>query len=162
MLTLYSTGLPIVANWIPYMSIFRWGFEALTINEYQGLTFSCGGSTTGCLTTGEQVLQTLSFGGHTTSYPVFGLGMVLLAFLLGGYLMLYMVRLQFISLGHEGSFFAKHNTLTSAQKVSPQQQQQLQLHGGPREVELVPSGNVGSNHGYQVVQSNENDNLEDP
>jgi len=28
--------LPIVANWIPYLSIFKWGYEALMINEFKG------------------------------------------------------------------------------------------------------------------------------
>jgi hypothetical protein len=28
--------LPIVANWIPYICIFRWGYEALMINEFKG------------------------------------------------------------------------------------------------------------------------------
>ena len=34
-------SLPIVANWIPYFSMFRWTFEALCVNEYTGLTFTC-------------------------------------------------------------------------------------------------------------------------
>ena len=37
-------SLPIVANWIPYFSMFRWTFEALCVNEYTGLTFTCDGA----------------------------------------------------------------------------------------------------------------------
>lgn len=48
-------SLPIVANWIPYISILRWGFEALCINEYTGLKFNCQGakSNASCITTGK-------------------------------------------------------------------------------------------------------------
>jgi ABC-type multidrug transport system permease subunit len=49
-------SLPIVANWIPYFSFIRWSYEALAINEFKGVKFTCGGGATGaCLTTGTAV-----------------------------------------------------------------------------------------------------------
>jgi len=99
-------SLPIVANWIPYFSFLRWAFEAYCINEYTGMNFDCKGAAPGaCRATGEQVLTLLSFDGHTTSYPVFGLGMVLLAFLSVSYVILDMSKARYTPLGHKGSKF---------------------------------------------------------
>lgn len=73
-------NLPIVANWIPYFSFLRWGFEALTINEFEGLTFKCNNDqsvatgTSGCIKTGEQELQILTFDKRSTDDAIFGLG----------------------------------------------------------------------------------------
>jgi len=97
-------SIPIVANWIPYVSLIRWGFEALCIIEFTGETFSCGGSTTGyCITTGEQVLNGLSFGGKSASYAVFGLGMLLLAFVSLAYFFLHISKSTFLPLGFVGA-----------------------------------------------------------
>ena len=75
-------SLPIVANWIPYLSFMRWTFQALIVNEFTGLSFDCSGvADDACTKTGEQAISKLSFGGHSTAYGVFGMGMLLLAFL---------------------------------------------------------------------------------
>lgn len=100
-------SLPIVANWLPYLSYFRWGFQALTINEYTGLHFNCDTPDGACLKTGEQVLAYLSFSNHTTNYACFGLGMVLLGFLVWGYYNLSVIKLRFVSLGTTGAKYAK-------------------------------------------------------
>jgi hypothetical protein len=143
------------------MSMFRWGFEALCINEYVGLTFDCPAGEA-CLGTGRQVLKTLSFGGHTVRYPVFGLGMVLLSFVALGYLILYLVQIKFVPLGYQGSTFtskgnknagispsASGSLHNNAQKVSPQQQ--------AAEVEMVPKPGAGG----QVVEMAPNSTLVD-
>jgi hypothetical protein len=75
-------NLPIVANWIPYLTFLRWGYEALTINEYRGLTFTCNDNlgvtqnndTSSCILTGEQELQILTFNNSSTGLAVLGLG----------------------------------------------------------------------------------------
>ena len=105
-------SLPIVANWIPYMSFLRWSFEAYTINEYKGLVFNCNGAALGaCKKTGEEVLYSLSFDGHTTAYPIFGLGMVWLAFLTGAYTILHNTKAKFTPLGWKGG---KYDSLQAA------------------------------------------------
>lgn len=103
-------SLPIVANWIPYFSFIRWAFEALCINEFQGLEFDCVGlaDPRGCILTGDQYLQTLSFDGHTTAYPVFGLGMLLLGYLTLTYLAIDRNRMSFLRLGHTGAKYSAH------------------------------------------------------
>ncbi|CUG00176.1 ABC transporter, putative [Bodo saltans] len=35
-------SIPIIWRWIKYISFFRYGFEALVLNEFDGLTFNCG------------------------------------------------------------------------------------------------------------------------
>ena len=96
-------SLPPVAEWIPYISLLRWTFQALCINEFQGLTFSCVGyDDESCIKTGAQALVTLSFDGHTTAWPVFGLGMLLLCYLAGTYLIIEFNRLRFLPFGHVG------------------------------------------------------------
>lgn len=95
-------SLPIVANGIPYLSFIRWTLEALLINEFTGETFKCNDAVGACKTTGEQVLNILSFGGHTIYYPLFGLGMLLIAFSVMALFTLYNSKISFISLGHRG------------------------------------------------------------
>lgn len=60
------------------------------------------------ITSGEQELQILSFSQHTTSYPVFGLGMVLLGFLALAYIFLESTQITYLSLGHHGKFYSSH------------------------------------------------------
>lgn len=101
-------SLPIVANWIPYISFIRWSFESLCINEFQGLRFNCDGvDPQACITTGEQQLNRLDYGGHTVSYPVFGLGMLLLAYLLLAFSILHFSYLKFTPLGFTGRNYHK-------------------------------------------------------
>ena len=95
-----------MANWLPYLSYFRWGFQALTINEYNGLHFECDTPGGACLQTGDQVLEYLSFANHTVNYACFGLGMVLLGFLAWGYYNLVVIKLRFTSLGFTGKKYA--------------------------------------------------------
>ena len=88
------------------MSFIRWSFEALCINEFSGLTFTCYDAAPGaCKQTGEDVLLSLSFDEHKTNYPVFGMGMCLLGFLSLAYFMLYINKATYTMLGHKGKQF---------------------------------------------------------
>jgi len=83
-------SLPMVADLIPNISFVRWSFQALTINEYKGLTFKCdtSGVYNACKTTGEEVLDSLSFGSGSVNTPIMGLYMCLLGFLLIAFVLL--------------------------------------------------------------------------
>lgn len=95
--------LPIVANWIPYLSFLKWTFEALCINEFKGATFDCtNGPAQACEKTGEVVLARLSFGNDTVEYACFGLGMVLLGFTFAAYHILDRSKVSYLPLGHVG------------------------------------------------------------
>ena len=97
-------SLPIVANWIPYLSLLKWTFEALAINEFSGATFDCtNGPPTACERTGEQVIVRLSFGNDTIEGACFGLGMVLLGFTFMAYQFLRLSKESYMPLGHQGS-----------------------------------------------------------
>jgi len=97
-------SLPIVANWIPYLSFLKWTFECLAINEFKGAKFSCGGQSYGaCETTGEQVLKRLKFGDDTIYDAVFGLSMVLIGFTVSAYLILDRSKISYMPLNFIGS-----------------------------------------------------------
>ena len=146
--------LPIVANWVPYLSIIKWTFEALSINELSGETFTCTSypcistgiprnilfpnepipiiffsfilkSTTftmPCIffciaittyfidpTVGTQVLKQYSFDEPaTTGFAVFGLSMLIIAYLIATYLFLVFKKITYITVGHEGSQYKKY------------------------------------------------------
>ena len=95
--------------------------KALCINEFQGLLFNCeGAGNTACITTGAQALESLSFEGHTVSYPVFGMGVLSIGFLIVAFLILNSSQLTFLSLGHVGSGYANalNAPTTSMKEVS--------------------------------------------
>ena len=97
-------SLPIVANWIPYLSFLKWTFQALCINEFSGATFDCtNGPPLACERTGEMVLARLSFGGDSVEYACFGLGMVLLGFTFSAIYILERSKINYMPLGHVGS-----------------------------------------------------------
>ena len=98
------SSLPIVLNWFTYISIARWAFEALCINEFDGLTFTCDNvGSANCIATGQQALGTLGFDSHSVSYPIFGLSMLLIGFLCLGYFFLSRQKSTFLTLGHVGA-----------------------------------------------------------
>lgn len=101
-------SLPPLLNLIPYISLFRWAYEALCINEFQGETFTCDSSPGQCITDGEEVLKTLSYDGHTTSYPVFALGMVLVTYICVLYIILALNQIRFTPLGYIGKTFKRY------------------------------------------------------
>ncbi|WMV28328.1 hypothetical protein MTR67_021713 [Solanum verrucosum] len=56
-----SDNTPIIFRWIPRVSLIRWAFQGLSINEFSGLQFEH--QKTFDVQSGEQVLERLSFGG---------------------------------------------------------------------------------------------------
>jgi len=58
-----SDSMPIWLGWLENVSTIKWVFYAYCVNEYTGLELSCDDLEpgTGCLETGEEVLELLSF-----------------------------------------------------------------------------------------------------
>lgn len=56
-----AENTPIIFRWIPRVSLIRWAFQGLCINEFSGLHFDHQNSFD--IQSGEQVLERLSFGG---------------------------------------------------------------------------------------------------
>jgi hypothetical protein len=113
-------ALPIVANWLPYLSFLKWTFEALCINEFVGLKFSCGDATKEtCVTTGEQVLENLGFGGHTPQPALFGLAMVQIGFFVLAFLLLEFSKMKYMPLGYKGKKYKETSIPTKVVPSSP-------------------------------------------
>ncbi|GLT35031.1 hypothetical protein SLA2020_095160 [Shorea laevis] len=60
-----ADNTPIVFRWIPRVSLIRWAFQGLCINEFTGLEFDH--QHTFDIQTGEQALERFSFGGSRIS-----------------------------------------------------------------------------------------------
>lgn len=100
------SSLPVVANWIPYISFIRWSFQALAINEFQGSSIECTSKDLEagqCITEGNQVLRNYFKANHSISYPLMGQFILILLFLFIAYLLLVISRVRYISVGHIGS-----------------------------------------------------------
>jgi hypothetical protein len=55
-------ALPGYISWIQYTSWFRFGFEALAINQWSGVVnLTCTADSISCMNTGDDVLSSLSF-----------------------------------------------------------------------------------------------------
>ncbi|GJP49320.1 hypothetical protein CLOM_g8545 [Closterium sp. NIES-68] len=63
-----ADNTPAIFRWIPNASLIRWGFEALCVNEFDGLTFEATKPTD--LKTGRQVLERLSFADSSVAKSV--------------------------------------------------------------------------------------------
>ena len=69
--------------------------------------FNCDGTgNTACITTGAEALKSLTFDGHTVAYPVFGMGMLSIGFVIVAFFILSSTQLTFLNLGHVGSAYA--------------------------------------------------------
>ena len=142
-------SLPIILNWIPYISAFRWSFQALCINEFTGQSFSCDLTPTSqCLYTGEEVLKTMGFDGHTTNYAVFGLGMLWVAYLVWVYLLLEFNRFSFLPLGYTGwKYKAYAQPDTQPSKSYGVVNQAATSSHGERTYEMVPTSAMDEGEG---------------
>ena len=53
----YEYGRDLIIIRLQYVSIIAYSNKALSQNEFNGLTFTCGPESVQCITTGEQVLE---------------------------------------------------------------------------------------------------------
>ncbi|EFJ09064.1 ATP-binding cassette transporter [Selaginella moellendorffii] len=71
-----SENAPVMFRWIPRVSLIRWAFQALCINEFKGLKFECDKPYD--LPNGEQALERLGFGDSTINKAMVEEGRILL------------------------------------------------------------------------------------
>ncbi|GAV74273.1 ABC_tran domain-containing protein/ABC2_membrane domain-containing protein [Cephalotus follicularis] len=81
-----AENTPFIFRWIPRVSLIRWAFQGLCINEFNGLEFDHQNSFD--IKTGEQALERLSFGGSRISDTVIAQSRVLLFWYCTTYLLL--------------------------------------------------------------------------
>ncbi|KAF3947397.1 hypothetical protein CMV_026466 [Castanea mollissima] len=71
-----ADNTPIIFRWIPRVSLIRWAFQGLCINEFKGLQFDHQNSFD--IQNGEQALERLSFGGSCIRETVIAQSRILL------------------------------------------------------------------------------------
>ncbi|XP_057509317.1 ABC transporter G family member 7-like isoform X2 [Actinidia eriantha] len=81
-----AENTPIIFRWIPHVSLIRWAFQGLCINEFSGLQFDCEHSFD--IQFGEQALERLSFGGAQIRDTVMAESRILLFWYCTTYLLL--------------------------------------------------------------------------
>ncbi len=90
-----SGSLPIGSQWVRYLSMVYWGFQALVLNEFEGETFTCTPSDTGCRTTGAEVINSLAFENASIGKSVGLLIVLTVGFHLLGYTGLVLARQRY-------------------------------------------------------------------
>ncbi|XP_028111456.1 LOW QUALITY PROTEIN: ABC transporter G family member 7-like [Camellia sinensis] len=81
-----AENTPIIFRWIPRVSLIRWAFQGLCINEFSGLQFDHQNSFD--IQSGEQALERLSFGGSRIRDTVMAQSRILLFWYYTTYLLL--------------------------------------------------------------------------
>ncbi|XP_016509281.2 ABC transporter G family member 7 isoform X1 [Nicotiana tabacum] len=81
-----SENTPIIFRWIPRVSLIRWAFQGLCINEFSGLQFEHKKSFD--IQSGEQALERLSFGGSRISDTIIAQSRILMFWYYTTYLLL--------------------------------------------------------------------------
>ncbi|KAK4484182.1 hypothetical protein RD792_011403 [Penstemon davidsonii] len=81
-----AENTPIIFRWIPRISLIRWAFQGLCINEFSGLHFDHQNSFD--VQSGEQALERLSFGGSRIKDTVIAQSRILLFWYYTTYLLL--------------------------------------------------------------------------
>lgn len=81
-----AENTPIVFRWIPRVSLIRWAFQGLCINEFRGLQFDHQQPFD--IQSGEQALERFSFGGSTIKETVVAQSRILLFWYYTTYLLL--------------------------------------------------------------------------
>ena len=99
-------SLPTGSRWVTYVSLLKWAFEALAINEFEGETFTCKSSDLTCQPTGKAVLDNLSFGNSTVGEALLGLFVVFICYNILAYIILRIGRTRYQTLGYVGRRYA--------------------------------------------------------
>ncbi|KAG7032043.1 ABC transporter G family member 7 [Cucurbita argyrosperma subsp. argyrosperma] len=81
-----ADNTPIIFRWIPSVSLIRWAFQGLCVNEFKGLQFDCQHSFD--IQTGEQALERLSFGQSRIGGTLMAQSRILLFWYYTAYLLL--------------------------------------------------------------------------
>ena len=145
-------SLPPVLEYIPYVSFQRWFFQAAVINEYTGMELTCDGTGTSCMTTGEEVIDSLAFNGHSMEYGLFGLSMCMLGYLAYTLVIMLLTVETYIGLGHLGT---KYLAIEEAGGVLPDDERgdgflNITIETKDKRSELTGSTNESSETGIEM------------
>ena len=77
---LYVVNTPSYLRWVPQVSLIRWAYEALCVNEFTGLLFKPEAKVGPlAVSNGEQVLESLGYGKSTVKHALIAQGAIILA-----------------------------------------------------------------------------------
>ena len=77
---LYVVNTPSYLRWVPQVSLIRWAYEALCVNEFTGLAFRPEAKAGPlAVSKGEQVLESLGYGKSTVKQALLAQGAIILA-----------------------------------------------------------------------------------
>ncbi|XP_057734528.1 ABC transporter G family member 7 [Arachis stenosperma] len=124
---------PIIFRWIPSVSLIRWAFQGLCINEFSGLQFEHQNSFD--IQTGEQALERLSFGKSRISDTVLAQNRILFFWYCTTYLLLEKNKPKFQQL--EPIPLEQNKTHFKLEELNPEQVDQT--------LESQPVSQDGSN-----------------
>ena len=95
---------PKLLKWVPKVSLIRWGFEGLAINEFRGLTFAAGPMHRGpSVLTGDEALGRLNIDKSTLRGAVAAQGRLLAGCYAGTYAVLRAQKPAYASMKRPGS-----------------------------------------------------------
>ena len=103
-------SLPTGSEWVTYISLLKWAFQAFAVNEFKGEKFSCKASDISCQPTGDVVLDGLSFGNSTVGEAMLGLFVVFVGYNIVAYVLLRLSRTRYAEMGHVGKKYQKLGT----------------------------------------------------
>jgi len=90
-------SVPKLLRWVPKISLIRWGFEGLCLNEFEGLTFEASGPRRGPVAkTGADALDRFGLGTNTLGDVVRAQLAITLAGWILSYLGLTLTRQKFV------------------------------------------------------------------
>jgi ABC-type multidrug transport system permease subunit len=72
-------SLPAAAQWVADLSLMKWSFQALVVNEFEGTTLTCTEQDRHCLATGAEAIASIGFAGSTVWDGAAGLIVLTLA-----------------------------------------------------------------------------------
>ena len=85
--------IPAYIRWVKHISLMKYGYEILVLNELEGMTFDC--NVMPCFSTGEQVIENYGFGEIDIPYSFAILTLLYVVFRILSYAFLYRkARLQ--------------------------------------------------------------------
>ena len=72
-------SLPAAARWVADLSLMKWSFQALVVNEFENTTLTCTSRDKNCFATGAEAIADIGFAGSTVGDGAAGLVVLTIA-----------------------------------------------------------------------------------
>ncbi|KAI9168738.1 hypothetical protein LWI28_001310 [Acer negundo] len=131
-----ADNTPIIFRWIPRVSLIRWAFQGLCINEFSGLEFEHQHSFD--IQTGEQALERLSFGGSRIRDTVMAQSRILLFWYCTTYLLLKKNKPKYQQLELPPQYHQIPPKLLQLEPLEPNLPPPMEQDRSPQELESPP------------------------